>query len=261
MKSIHCLPAVFVSILLLFPTAARADWASEVAASNPLHWWQFEETSGTSAADSGSGGLNGTLVNGASLGNVGPVGGAVHLDGATNAHVLLSGTPLAAPWTLEAIFFQDDTAPGPSSALLGPEEFGAPNTAIKAEQWNETGQLGYTAFGVVDETFDDPAAATPSSYRHVALVGTDAGVSVYVNGSLADSEDTAIDLPRGVIGLSGFSDDDPIDAFGGFIDDLVIYDRELSAAEVAAHAAAVPEPGSLVLLAAAAALAIIRLRR
>ena len=249
MKAAAVLLAIVVSVLLLAPAPAFADWASEIAASNPLNWWRFDEASGTTVADSGSGGLAGTLVNGATLGHTGPLGGALHLDGATNAHVLLAGTALPAPWTLEAVFYQDDTTAGPSSALIGPELFGSPNTAIKAEQWNETGQLGYTAFGVVDETFDDPAAATPTSYAHVAFVGTAGGVSVYVNGALADTEDTPIDLHRGIVGLSGLSGEGaPIDALGGFIDELVIYDRELSAAEIGAHAAVVPEPATIALL-------------
>lgn len=262
MVAICRVAVLLLVVFILSPAAAWAQWASEVAASDPLHWWRFSETSGTTVADSGSGGLAGTLVNGATLGHSGLLGGALHLDGATSAHVLLAGTPLESPWTLEAVFYQDDTTAGPSSALLGPEMFGSPNTAIKAEQWNETGQLGYTAFGVVDETFDDPAAATPTSYQHVAFVGSDSGVSVYVGGMLADSEDTVIDLPRGIIGLSGLNaEGDAIDPLGGFIDELVIYDRALSAAEIAAHAAAVPEPATLVLLAVAVASGMMIVRR
>ena len=36
---------------------------------NPLSWWRFEEGSGTTATDNGSGGNNGTLVNGTSYSN------------------------------------------------------------------------------------------------------------------------------------------------------------------------------------------------
>jgi hypothetical protein len=240
-----------IGFLLLAPGAASADWASEVAASNPLNWLRFNETSGITVADSGSDALAGELVGGASLGHPAVQGSAIHLDGAANGHVLLAGEPLPTPWTLEAIFYQDATTTGPSTAILGPEMFGAPNTAIKAEQWNSTGQLGYTAFGVIDETFDGPAASTPTSYTHVAMVGTDSGVSLFVNGLLADSEDTPIVLPRFWIGHGGLNPAGmPIDPLGGYIDELVIYDRELSAADIASHAAAaaIPEPGSFTLL-------------
>ena len=37
---------------------------ASLASFSPIHWWRFEEGSGTTAVDSGTGGLNGTLTNG-----------------------------------------------------------------------------------------------------------------------------------------------------------------------------------------------------
>ena len=36
---------------------------NDISSLNPLHWWRFEEGSGSTATDSGSGGNDGTLVN------------------------------------------------------------------------------------------------------------------------------------------------------------------------------------------------------
>jgi len=38
--------------------------ATDLTSTNPVHWWRFEEGSGTTATDSGSGGIDGTLTNG-----------------------------------------------------------------------------------------------------------------------------------------------------------------------------------------------------
>jgi hypothetical protein len=51
-----------------------------------------------------------------------------------------------------------------------------------------------------------------------------------------------------------------VDGLTGAIDELVIYDRALDAAEIGAHYAAIPEPSSWVLLALGFA-ALIRRRR
>jgi hypothetical protein len=37
---------------------------TDLSATSPISWWRFEEGSGTTAIDSGSGGNNGTLING-----------------------------------------------------------------------------------------------------------------------------------------------------------------------------------------------------
>ena len=37
---------------------------NDLSSLSPLTWWRFEEGSGTTAIDSGTGGNNGTLING-----------------------------------------------------------------------------------------------------------------------------------------------------------------------------------------------------
>tara|TARA_R100001510_G_scaffold38430_1_gene34801 strand:+ start:127 stop:810 length:684 start_codon:yes stop_codon:yes gene_type:complete len=39
--------------------------ATDLASTNPIHWWRFEEGSGTTVNDSGSGNINGVIINGA----------------------------------------------------------------------------------------------------------------------------------------------------------------------------------------------------
>jgi MYXO-CTERM domain-containing protein len=246
MKFIHLLSVASMS-LLLAGAAARADWNSTISSATPLHWYTFEEIEGTTATDQGSGGLHGTYTGAVTLGETGLVGRAAAFDG-TN-YVLLSGADLAGDWTVEAIFKADTETGGVSMGLMGADfAAAAGRMGIKAEQWNETGQLGYTVFGVVDETFADAAAATPTDYTHVAFVGTAAGVELFVNGVSAGSGATATGLSRFVLGAGAVrADASALDGLTGAIDELVIYDRALSAGDIAAHHAAVPEPSAAVL--------------
>ncbi|MEM9659181.1 MAG: PEP-CTERM sorting domain-containing protein, partial [Planctomycetota bacterium] len=67
-------------------------------------------------------------------------------------------------------------------------------------------------------------------------------------GVSAGSDATTTALSRYVLGAGAVQGDGSlVDGLTGVIDDLVIYDRALSATEIAAHAAAVPEPGALAL--------------
>lgn len=224
---------------------------STISADNPFQWFQFEETSGTTAVDSGSAGANGTYENGVALDQPGLVGRAVRFDG-TDDYVFVDGTDLAGDWTAE--FIASAGAGGASQGLQG----GA-TMAIKAEQWNDTGNLGYTNFGVVDI---DLAVPTPDTLSHLVFVQTAAGVDLYVNGALAANNATTAVLSRQVIGGGRRNADGSlVDPLDGVIDELVVYDRALSADDIAAHFAAIPEPSSLLLCVMGGLLTVWLLRR
>jgi hypothetical protein len=234
----------------------RADWNSEISGANPVHWFGFEETSGTAADDKGSANIDGTYNGPVTLGTAGLVGNAATFDG--TGHVFLGAPDLAADWTVEAIFKADTVTGGASMGLMGSDFTATPRMAIKADQWNKTGKLGYTVFGVVDVTL---AADTPADFTHVAFVGTGSGVEVFVNGASAGSDAVATPLSRWILGAGAIQANGTlVDGLTGAIDELVIYDRALSSAEISSHFAAVPEPAafSLMLL---AMLGLCRLRR
>jgi len=229
--------------LALAPGSVGADWASEIGGANPLNWFRFDELSGTVAADQGTANLDGTYVGNVVLGSQGLVGNAAAFD--AGGHVFLGGANVATDWTLETIYKADTASGGVSMGLVGTDFAAtADRMAIKAEQWESTGQMGYTKFGVVDVTFGGSLAATPADFAHVVFVGQSSGVSVYVNGALAGNDATSSPLARWALGAGAIrADGTLVDPLTGVIDELVIYDRALSPAEISAHyALAVPEP-------------------
>lgn len=237
------------ALLVGAPGSARAaDWITEVNAGNPLNWYKFDEFAGTVANDFGSAKLNGTYVGGVVLGTEGAMGRAATFGG--GSYVYLGGANLTGDWTLEALFRADTLTGDVSMGLMGTDyDATSGRMAIKAEQWNSTERMGYTLFGVADVTFNDAAAATPGSFAHVVFVAQNTGVSLYVNGALAGTDSTVAPLSRWVIGAGARrADETPVDPLTGAIDELVIYNRALSPAEISLHAAAVPEPGALSIL-------------
>jgi hypothetical protein len=246
MKLTH-LFALAALVSTLVSTTARADWNSTISAATPLHWYAFEEADGTTANDQGSGAVNGTYTGAIGLNAAGLVGNAASFDGAS--YVLLGAPNLVGDWTVETIVKADTETGGVSMGLMGADFAAADGRmGLKVEQWNETGQLGYTVFGVVDVTFADAGAATPTDYAHVAYVGTGSGVELFVNGVSVGSDATATELSRFVLGAGAVqADANALDGLTGSIDELVIYNRALSAGDVAAHYASVPEPSTVML--------------
>lgn len=242
----------------------QADWATEISGANPLNWFRFDDPPGTVADDQGSANMDGTYVGNVVLGNPGLVGQAAAFD--TGGHVFLGGANLATDWTLESIFKADTVNGAVSMGLVGTDFAAASDRmAIKAEQWDSTGRMGYTLFGVVDVTFADPLAATPADFAHVVFVGQSSGVSLYVNGAFVASDATSTPLARWALATGAIrADSTLIDPLTGLIDELVIYDRALSIEEISAHFTAVPEPTvlSLGVLGGLAALCVrLRARR
>jgi Concanavalin A-like lectin/glucanases superfamily len=75
----------------------------------------------------------------------------------------------------------------------------------------------------------------PNTWSHMALTVSDTNVSLYLNGQLEDSRDLAAPLTDLVLGgatLGGWENGDVQREMAGFMDDVVVYDRGLSASEI-----------------------------
>lgn len=160
-------------------------------------------------------------------------------------------------------FIVNATHDGPSSALMGTRENPAVGdlAGLKWEQWNSTGTYGATAFGVAD--YDSMVANSPGVDTHLVFVNNGTDTLLYVNGGFAATMAGATPLLSGNVGIGQVYDPGGnFDILTGTIHGVAVYDAALSADEIAAHARsfAIPEPTSLLLL-AASSLALLLARR
>jgi hypothetical protein len=133
-----------------------------------------------------------------------------------------------------------------SMCLIGRRQFGDTTVGLKYEQWNNTGTYGATVFGVKD--YDYGVANAPGEFTHLVFVSSKAAAKtdLYVNGELKGSVATAISLSGQVgigYGAQGADASGSFDNFDGNIFGVAIYDRALSADEIAANSAAFFEGG------------------
>jgi fibronectin type 3 domain-containing protein len=199
----------------------------------------FDETSGTTAADSSGGGHDATLVNGAGLAP-GFLDNALTLP-ATSAQYatlpdgIVSGLSdfTLATWvridafTTWARIFDFGTGTGTNMFLAaqGPAGAGRPRFSIRTPSGGE-------------QNIDSSIALTAGAWTHVAVTRSGNTVSVYLNGTLAGSGTTTLspaDLgftTRNYLGKSQFSDP----YLNGALDDFRLYAHAMNSTEITALA-------------------------
>ncbi|HEX3624550.1 MAG TPA: GH25 family lysozyme [Verrucomicrobiae bacterium] len=208
---------VFLSVIAPLVNAPN----SALDPSNMVNWWtadgNFYDIYGVT---------NLTPQNNISYTN-GIVGTAFHFDG-SSAYMTSSGGEIAPPWTICAWVYHQK-APTASAALCGDSTF-----ALKIEQYNNTGEVGLSQTRVGDYVFS-PAYTLPlNTWTHLAFVATSSSVTVYANGVQKGTITASnVGLPRAFFGVDTFSGS-PSDFMLGAVDELQIYKRALTTAEIAA---------------------------
>jgi len=154
----------------------------------------------------------------------GEQGLAFHFDGATS-YLNVGAPSLSLPWTA-CLWVNRQDAPGSSAALLSDGTY-----TLKLEQYNGTRYVGVTQLGVGDYNF---GYATPlGAWVHLGLVGTGSETLLYTNGVLQGSLAVSIPLPRTYLG-AGYSSSSSrfLDYMLGSVDEIVLFNRALSASEI-----------------------------
>jgi hypothetical protein len=217
--------------------------ATAPPAGPPIAGYHFDETSGTTANDFTGNGNNAVVegVDGGSASWVtGEINGALHLDG-VSTYVQLPTTILdgVGDFTI-ATWVNLDTNKNWSQLWDFGQDTG--QYIVLIPQNGANGLLRFefkTSTPTFDLTIDAPSVLAVSSWQHVAVVHAGETASLYVNGSLQAFTAT---IPA----ASGFGDGwtnnwigrsewgDPL--VTGAVDEFLIYNQALTAAEVAALA-------------------------
>jgi hypothetical protein len=155
---------------------------------------------------------------------------AFRFDGLTG-YLSVTATSIPPPWTA-CMWVNRQNAPTPGAALMGDGTY-----ELKLEQYNGTRQVGFTQFGVGDFNFGYTVPA--NVWTHLAFVGTAGGTSLYTNGALQSTLPNVMPLPRAYIGAGYVTSSARfVDHMLGALDEILCYNRSLTAAEINAIYAA-----------------------
>jgi hypothetical protein len=195
-------------------------------------WWKFDEGSGASAADSSGNGHTGTLVNGPAW-TTGVKNSGLNFNPAGNSYVAVADFNPPAALTMEAWIFPGNNT-GTDSIIL--------NKHNQEYDFRLTG-LGYLSGGaggtpLTDSSFSFYDAANVNQWHHVvytfdnvththALYRNGAQVATGTNNATITNQSTQLWIGR----HSQYN----FGTFRGALDEVRIYQRPISAAEVLAN--------------------------
>ncbi|QJW37442.1 family 20 glycosylhydrolase [Cellulosimicrobium protaetiae] len=191
-----------------------------------VHHWAFDEGTGTGARDAVTG--DEAAVDGARWVPA-PQGGGLALDGVDDG-VRLDADPVEGSWTLAVWVKRTD--PRRSSVLVSDATAGV-RTAVKLEQYRDTGRVGLTRLGVAD---DVSGYATPlDEWVHLALTADGATTRVYADGVEVGQVPATATLGIDQLGRLWDAPGWPgaTDAAAMEVDDLRVYTGALDAQAVA----------------------------
>ncbi|MFW6119179.1 MAG: LamG-like jellyroll fold domain-containing protein [Planctomycetota bacterium] len=251
-----------IAYLFLFSTLCASSLASATSyPSGAVAYWGFNEGSGSTCYDSA--GSNDGVLYGPSWGS-GIVGGALSFDGIDD-YVSVpdhSSLDIAGSFTVEAwVKGNEDASANRIQTLVAKDDGPYRQSDNYYFVYDHVGdQIGGATLGPGVFIKQDPEwyCSGPTSglsagrWYHLAGVWDGSELSLYVDGRLDASESTDVGaLPTNsfpvLLGTNHAGDQ----FYNGLMDEVLIYDRALSAEEIRGRyrqLAPIPEPASLVLL-------------
>lgn len=266
----------------IFTAVANADYAATILADSPVAYWQLDETSGTfeSAVDfnyPGSDFFEAEGDNSLTRGAPGIVGNGISLANPINNTAptgLASVTnntgmqPGLGSWTMEAWFNTDaNWATATSTGNILRKADGARNGFyLIMNKGSAAGRVtaGFArpdtglgvAYDVIHVSSPVPGVSM-GEWHHVVgtlernTTATSDTATLYIDGVMMEEKTSynlfGVDIsPTGRLAIG--AGNTVLYGFDGSIDEVAMYNYALSASQVAAHYAAVPEPSTILLL-------------
>jgi len=201
-----------------------------------IGYWKFDESSGTTAADSAGGDNNGTLSD-----NVewqpggGKSGGALLYDGTNSAHVEFPSTGMSAVSGTIALWAYL-TSPQPSQTRYFFGHTTQPSYNNRIQLYMDGGTMDLDlGLGSSHTTNTGIMTLETEIWYHIALTWDNGDYVVYVNG-----EEVVSGTYTGLAAIHDFAwignDGNPVsegvEAFGGLLDEVRLYNRALDPVEM-----------------------------
>jgi hypothetical protein len=205
------------------------------AVSGPAGWWKLDDGNGNSAVDSSGTGNTGTLVNNPAWVS-GVLGGGMNFNG-TNQRVTVADN--------NSLDFTNQIT---LAAWIRPGKLDTQYPINKAAYDSVDGyELSLSSSGKVFVRFNQASADNTyrlnsntsyptdgNTWMHVVATYDGTTIKLYINGVLDASVDKTLTIATNTLPLTFGSDTQNAAPFQGGMDDVRVYGRALSAAEVAA---------------------------
>ena len=215
------------------PKTVAVTFTVSPVQSNLVGAWGFDETSGTTATDASGQSNNGT-VSGATRNTGGRFGGALSFDGVNDWVTVADSNSLDLTTGMTFEAWVRPTAIGSSwRTVLLKEQPGDLIYALYAG--DGTGRAASHIFTTTDRGVSGTTATPLNAWTHLATTYDGANQRLYVNGVQAASRAVtgAVRVSTGALRIGGnnvWTDE----WFAGLIDEMRVYNRALTAAEIQA---------------------------
>ena len=236
-KLIYLVSFVLVLGMGLSPAHVQADLVG---------YWRFDESSGTTAADSAGGDNDGTLSeNVAWQPSDGRAGGALLFDGTSTAHVEFPATGMSASAGTVAVWgYLSEPQPSQTRYFFGHTTQPSYSNRVQIYMDGSNTELDL-GLGDSHTRQTNIMVLETETWYHVALTWEAGNYVVYVDG-----EEVATGTYTGLTAIHPFAwignDGNPVtegtEAFGGLLDEVRLYDGALNADQIRAAMRGEPLP-------------------
>ncbi|WP_256793606.1 PKD domain-containing protein [Terrabacter sp. Ter38] len=213
-------------------------YGAAVYATNPDLYWRLGESGGVDAADA-MGRNGGTYFGGGvSYGGVGAVPGtntSVGFDGNVSGVGSTSAVDNPTTYT-EELWFKTTTTSGGKLIGFGDRQNGFSSNYDRHVYMTASGQLNFGVYTGALNVVTSPRSYNNGQWHHIAAMQGSDGMKLYVDGALVGTDpQTAAQPYSGYWRVGGDSSWADSNFFAGQIDEVAVYSKTLSSAQVQNH--------------------------